>query len=120
MGVAARPSSRFEAGRFTLAAYLIQLLSRPLPRLRNAETSLAINFFRLKGLMSSKPSAIKDPIVAAARVLMLMPALPSRPRTRLSCERQPSRSVAMFIQSADGREIAGPGSPDLGETDLWN
>jgi hypothetical protein len=34
-------------------------------RLRNAETSLAINFFRLNGLMSSKPSAIKDPIVAA-------------------------------------------------------
>lgn len=41
-----------------------QSRSRPLPRLRKAETSPDTSFFRLIPLMSSKPSAIKDPILA--------------------------------------------------------
>jgi hypothetical protein len=52
-----------------------QLLSRPLPRLRNAETSPATNCFRRILRMSSKPSAITDPMVAAAMVLTFMTAL---------------------------------------------
>jgi hypothetical protein len=46
--------------------------SRPPARPRKADTSPAINRFRLNLLMISKPRAIKDPIVDAARVLTVM------------------------------------------------
>jgi hypothetical protein len=61
-----------------------QPLSRPLPRLRNAETSPATNCFRLSFLMSCKPSAIKGPIAAAAMILTLMSDLHVRTRTELA------------------------------------
>jgi hypothetical protein len=79
----------------------------PLPRLRNADNSLAINFFRLNGLMRSKPSAIRDPIVTAATVLIVMYGLLTPPRMEARCHvnvRQP-----VLVANGD-RPTVRPGS----------
>ena len=80
-----------------------QSRSRPLPRLRKAETSPDTSFFRLIPLMSSKPSAIKDPILAPMFLTFIF-NLPVQPCAK-----------CLWSGSArtDGEEMSFHAEPDL-------
>ena len=82
-----------------MCRYLVRSRSRPLPRLRKAETSVDTSFFRMIRLTSSNPSAIKDPIVAPMFLAFIID-LQVQPCAENGCSLNVARVILLQHDSA--------------------